>query len=224
MTTHGPSGRAERGQLVDRVEHAPAAEQHLADEDEVVLAASRGGRESARRSCRTARRRRARPSIQPSSSQRANWRRALWNSPSLVSTRSGQLRRGAAANSRTRKSWVFGAKTIASGCAGAELARDMRPGPPARPRPSPCPTCGRRGGRRRSTPAPGPRSWRRATDDGCARRNAAGRDRRQAAGEQRLETQRVGPQRPQLREHALLERRAQIGRAGRAAGARACCR
>ena len=92
-----PVGPAERGQLLDPVEDAPASEQHLADEDEIVIAARAAAQEARRRSRRTARRRRCSSAIQPSSAQRANWRRALWNSPSLVSTRSGPARaRGAA--------------------------------------------------------------------------------------------------------------------------------
>ena len=86
-----PFGPAERSKLIDAVEDAPAAEQHLADEDQVVT----------RRPCAAARKRSEKVSngstairsttAAPASSQRANWRRALWNSPSLVSTRIGQV-------------------------------------------------------------------------------------------------------------------------------------
>ena len=41
-----PVGPAERRKLVDPVEQAAAAEQHLADQDQVVLAASRRGEEA----------------------------------------------------------------------------------------------------------------------------------------------------------------------------------
>ena len=111
-----PFGPGKRRQLGNPVEHPAAVEQHLADQDQV----------DARRSCAASRKRSEKSSngsaatlvssTSPASAQRAICRRAEWNSPSLVSTRSAPPpRRGQAAASRMRKSCVLDAKTIADG-------------------------------------------------------------------------------------------------------------
>ena len=100
---------------------------------------------------------------------RASGTRRRWSARAAGAGR----RAGTAAARRMRKSWVLAANTIADRIAAAQLGGDMAPAPRATPRPSPGPICGRRAAPHRPSIRPGRRSWRRATDDGCARRSAA---------------------------------------------------
>ena len=116
----------ERGKLVDRFEQAAAAEQDLADEDQVMLAATARRRGSARRNLSNGSAATRSTSTVPASSQRASWRRALWNSPSLVSTRAGPERRGHGGEQPDEEVVGVGREDDGARIAAAELARDMR--------------------------------------------------------------------------------------------------
>ena len=190
MTTHGPSGRPSAASSSTRIEHPAAAEHHLADQDEVVLAGCAAARKRSEK-VSNGRRRCDRPLIQ-----------AFLFPPRKLPSRAVELavggehadsaaRRGRGGQQPDQEIMGVGAKRRSRPAGRCQARRQPRPEPRARPRPSLCPTCGRRGGRRRSKPQPGLRSWRRATDDGCARRNAAVRDRRRDSAENSgLETQR----------------------------------
>ena len=175
-----PVRPAEGGQLLDRLENPPAAEQHLADEDEVVPAASRSGEEAVGEAVERLGRRCARPRPALLFPARELPARAVEFAVAGEDSQSAPLR-GAAVTSRTRKSCVFEAKTIASGIA---LPSSRATCACASGQTSSITLSHLRSARRAasSRPRSGRRSWRRARGDGCARRNAAARDRRRGCG------------------------------------------
>src|SRR6478752_6541456 len=61
--------------------------------------------------------------IHPASAQRSNWRRALWNSPSVVSTLRGPFRRGG--HQANQEIMGIRGENDCRGVVRAEFARDM---------------------------------------------------------------------------------------------------
>ena len=115
MTTQGPSGRAMLASSPTRLKIRPLPNIIWLTKMRSwppVMAAVRNRSEKVSNGSAAIRS----TSIQPASAQRANCRRALWNSPSVVRIRSGpESRAGAAVMSRMRKSCVLDEKTIAEG-------------------------------------------------------------------------------------------------------------
>ena len=109
-----------------------------------MLAGPRRARGSGPKNRRTARRRPWSARSRQSSAQRAICRRAEWNSPSLISTRSGPPAAARAGGGQADQEVVgVGREDDRRRIAAAELGRRHGPAPRARPRPSPCPTYGR---------------------------------------------------------------------------------